>query len=42
MIKHVKNDKGTSSLCPVCWEKLSPNECRRLKCGKCGLEEDRI
>lgn len=32
--------KGTSSLCPVCGGRLSPNGHRRLKCG-CGLEEDR-
>jgi putative transposase len=32
--------KGTSSLCPMCGGRLSPNGHRRLKC-KCGLEEDR-
>ncbi|MEG9194715.1 MAG: zinc ribbon domain-containing protein [Candidatus Methanoglobus sp.] len=26
---------------PVCGEKLSPNGHRRMKCGKCGLEDDR-
>jgi putative transposase len=38
-VKYV-NAKGTSTLCPVCGEKLSPNGHRRLKC-RCGLEEDR-
>jgi putative transposase len=33
--------KGTSSLCPICGGKLSPNGYRRLKCSRCGLEEDR-
>jgi putative transposase len=33
--------KGTSSLCPICGEKLSPNGCRQMKCSECGLEEDR-
>jgi len=32
--------RGTSSLCPMCGERLSPNGYRRLKC-RCGLEEDR-
>jgi putative transposase len=32
--------RGTSSLCPICGERLSPNGHRRLKC-RCGLEEDR-
>lgn len=32
--------KGTSSLCPVCGGRLSPNGHRRLKC-RCGFEEDR-
>ncbi|MEG9193950.1 MAG: transposase [Candidatus Methanoglobus sp.] len=31
----------TSSLCPVCGEKLSPNGHRQMKCPGCGLEEDR-
>jgi putative transposase len=33
--------RGTSSLCPTCGEKLSPNGHRRVRCPKCGLEEDR-
>jgi putative transposase len=33
--------RGTSSLCPICGEKLSPNGYRRVRCPKCGLEEDR-
>jgi len=33
--------RGTSSLCPICGEKLSPNGYRRVRCSKCGLEEDR-
>ena len=32
--------KGTSSLCPICGGKLSPNG-YRLMCSACGLEEDR-
>jgi putative transposase len=32
--------KGTSSLCPICGGKLSPNGHRQMKC-KCGLEQDR-
>jgi putative transposase len=35
------NAKGTSSLCPICGGKLSPNGYRRLRCSRCGLEEDR-
>jgi putative transposase len=35
------NAKGTSSLCPICGAKLSPNGYRRLKCPKCAIEEDR-
>jgi len=27
--------KGTSSLCPVCGEKLSPNGYRQMKCSSC-------
>jgi putative transposase len=34
------NPKGTSSLCPVCGEKLAPNGHRQLKC-RCGYENDR-
>jgi putative transposase len=33
--------KGTSSLCPICGGKLSPNGYRRLKCPTCKLEENR-
>jgi putative transposase len=35
------NPKGTSSTCPICGEKLSPNGHRVLKCPKCGYENDR-
>jgi putative transposase len=35
------NAKGTSSLCPTCGEKLSPNGHRLVKCPSCGTEEDR-
>jgi len=31
----------TSSLCPICGVKLSPNGHRVLRCRKCGLETDR-
>ncbi|WP_175059785.1 RNA-guided endonuclease TnpB family protein [Thermococcus sp. 2319x1] len=34
------NPAHTSSLCPICGGKLSPNGCRVLKC-KCGFEADR-
>jgi len=34
--------KGTSRTCPICGEKLSPNEQYRiLKCKRCGLKADR-
>ena len=33
--------RGTSSLCPTCGGKLSPNGHRGVRCPKCGLEEDR-
>jgi len=33
--------EGASSLCPTCGGRLSPNGYRRLKCSRCGLEEDR-
>jgi putative transposase len=39
-VKYV-NAKGTSSLCPTCGGKLSPNGYRRMKCPICGLEENR-
>jgi len=32
---------GTSSFCPICGSKLSPNGQRLLKCKKCGYEGDR-
>ena len=32
--------ENTSSLCPMCGGRLSPNGYRRMKC-KCGFEEDR-
>ena len=35
------NPAYTSSLCPVCGGKLSPNGHRVLKCSKCGFEADR-
>jgi putative transposase len=35
------NAKDTSSLCPICGEKLSPNGYRRMRCPTCRLEEDR-
>jgi putative transposase len=35
------NAKGTSSLCPICGGKLSPNGYRQVKSRKCGLEQDR-
>ncbi|HDH44992.1 MAG TPA: transposase [Thermococcus sp.] len=35
------NPAHTSSLCPICGEKLSPNGHRVLKCKKCGFEADR-
>jgi putative transposase len=35
------NARGTSTLCPICGEKLSPNGHRLMRCPKCGLEEDR-
>jgi putative transposase len=33
--------RGTSTLCPICGEKLSPNGHRFMRCSSCGLEEDR-
>jgi putative transposase len=33
--------RGTSTLCPICREKLSPNGHRFMRCPSCGLEEDR-
>jgi len=40
---NVKYDraKGTSSLCPTCRGKLSPNGHRLMRCPRCGMEEDR-
>lgn len=35
------NPRRTSSLCPICGDKLSSNGYRRLKCKKCGCETDR-
>ncbi|USG99167.1 transposase [Thermococcus argininiproducens] len=35
------NPAHTSSLCPICGGKLSPNGHRVLKCSKCGFEADR-
>jgi putative transposase len=39
-VKYV-NARGSSSLCPKCGVRLSPNGYRRMKCPECGLEEDR-
>jgi putative transposase len=39
-VKYIEADY-TSSLCPICGEKLSPNGYRQMKCSECGLEEDR-
>ena len=39
-VKYV-DAKGTSSLCPTCGGKLSPNGYRQMKCRKCSLELDR-
>ena len=33
--------KGTSSLCPICGGRLSPNGYRMMMCPTCGLKEDR-
>ena len=33
--------RRTSSLCPICGDKLAPNGHRHLKCEKCGYEADR-
>jgi putative transposase len=35
------NPAHTSSLCPICGSKLSPNGHRVLKCSNCGFEADR-
>lgn len=35
------NAKGTSSLCPICGGRLSPNGYRQMKCRKCSLKQDR-
>jgi putative transposase len=35
------NPRGTSSRCPVCGVRLSPNGHRVLKCPRCGYENDR-
>ncbi len=34
------NPKHTSSLCPICNERVAPNGYRLLRCG-CGYEDDR-
>jgi len=36
MITYV-DAKGTSSLCLICGEKLSPNGYRQMKCSECEL-----
>ena len=33
--------RGSSSYCPICGAKLSLNGHRRMRCRKCGYEEDR-
>ncbi|ANF22232.1 RNA-guided endonuclease InsQ/TnpB family protein [Thermococcus piezophilus] len=35
------NPAFTSSLCPICGGRLSPNGCRVLHCENCGFESDR-
>jgi putative transposase len=35
------NAKNTSSLCPTCGDKISPNGYRMMRCLSCELEEDR-
>ena len=36
------NPKGSSSYCPICGGRLSPNgQYRVLRCKRCGFEEDR-
>jgi putative transposase len=35
------NARGTSSLCPICGGRLSPNGYRQMKCSVCGLRQDR-
>jgi putative transposase len=35
------NAKNTSSLCPTCGDKISPNGYRRMRFLGCGMEEDR-
>jgi putative transposase len=39
-VKYV-DARNTSSLCPICGGKLSPNEYRLMRCRGCGLKEDR-
>jgi putative transposase len=39
-VKYV-DARRTSSLCPICGERLSPNGYRLMRCQGCGLEEDR-
>ena len=34
------NEQGTSSTCPVCGEKVKPND-RKFKCRTCGYKQDR-
>jgi IS605 OrfB family transposase len=33
--------RGTSSTCPICNSKLKENGYRKMKCSKCGFEDDR-
>jgi putative transposase len=35
------NPRGTSSTCPICGGKLTPNGYRGVRCSKCGYENDR-
>ncbi|MGC9178577.1 MAG: RNA-guided endonuclease TnpB family protein [Vulcanisaeta sp.] len=37
----VVSPKGTSTKCPVCGAKMTETSHRRLKCPRCGFEEDR-
>jgi putative transposase len=36
----VINERGTSSICPCCGEKVKPND-RTFKCKECGYRQDR-
>ncbi|NVM01937.1 MAG: transposase, partial [Candidatus Helarchaeota archaeon] len=34
------NERGTSSICPVCGKKVKPND-RTFRCKQCGYVQDR-